>query len=229
MNHQHQLLQNMLTILNRDRDMNSENMNENNRNNNNNNNNENSSSFSTFFSGLLFSGLQSYLQQDRTPLVNHIGRAMQQYMTQPNMEHVMEMINNININGNRNNGNNGNNGNGSAHFHYEYNEYENDDAAYAYRFEEVYIYNNNNQENKESKENLNNEYSGKIVIPCELDEKEKERYSQYDSCSICFEAFNMNDPSLSIALTECKHAYHLQCINEWFKRKKDCPVCRNSL
>lgn len=219
MNREHLLLQNMLSILNRNRDMNSGNE-ENIRNENNNNN----SSFSTFFSGLLFSGLQSYLQQDRAPLVNHI----QHYVTRSNIDRVMEIVQEfqqremMNQNAYENNENNENN---EYHFHYEYND-NNDDIHYAYQYE-AYVH--NNQESKESKENRNNEYNGKIIIPCELEEKERERYSQYDSCSICFESFNLSDPSLSIALTECKHAYHLLCINEWFKRKKDCPVCRKSL
>lgn len=234
MNHQQQQLlqlQNMLSILNRGNDDRNNDTNERNRNdnsyNNNNNNNNNTSSFSTFFSGLFLSGIQSYLQQDRRPIMNHLERAMENYITQSNIDHMMDIIQqNLNENMNDLNENNMNNVNIRHH----YNNNNNDDGYYSYRFEAYYENNENNQNNEnDHKENLNNEYNGKIVIPCELDEKVKERYSQYDSCSICFEDFDLNDPSLSIALTECKHAYHLSCINEWFKRKKDCPVCRKTL
>jgi hypothetical protein len=222
MNHEHQqqLLQNMLSILNRDREMNENIRNiRNERNHRNNRNDRNDSSFSTFFSGLFLSGLQSYLQQDRTPLVNHLERTVQNYITPSNIERMMNVMENIQ---NVHNVHNVHNIQNIQNVHIE-----DDDAAYSYSFEAYY--NQGNEEKKEEKNNEGNEYNGKIIVPCELDEKEKERYVQYDSCAICFEPFNMNDPCLSIALTECKHAYHLQCINEWFKRKKDCPVCRTSL
>ncbi|KAK7245831.1 hypothetical protein RIF29_40683 [Crotalaria pallida] len=47
-----------------------------------------------------------------------------------------------------------------------------------------------------------------------------------DSCSICLEPFNTNDPP---TLTCCKHEYHLHCILEWSQRSKECPICWQSL
>ncbi|OIV95849.1 hypothetical protein TanjilG_06825 [Lupinus angustifolius] len=47
-----------------------------------------------------------------------------------------------------------------------------------------------------------------------------------DSCSICLEPFNTNDPP---TITCCKHEYHLHCILEWSQRSKECPICSQSL
>uniref|UniRef100_A0A1J3FVF9 RING-type E3 ubiquitin transferase n=1 Tax=Noccaea caerulescens TaxID=107243 RepID=A0A1J3FVF9_NOCCA len=43
-----------------------------------------------------------------------------------------------------------------------------------------------------------------------------------DACSICLEAFTLQDPA---TVTSCKHEYHLQCIIEWSQRSKECPIC----
>ncbi|KAE9616793.1 putative transcription factor C2H2 family [Lupinus albus] len=43
-----------------------------------------------------------------------------------------------------------------------------------------------------------------------------------DACSICLEAFSNSDPS---SVTNCKHAFHLQCILEWCQRSSQCPMC----
>lgn len=43
-----------------------------------------------------------------------------------------------------------------------------------------------------------------------------------DSCSICLEPFNSDDPA---TITSCKHEYHLHCILEWSQRSKECPIC----
>ncbi|CAL8991699.1 unnamed protein product [Prunus brigantina] len=46
--------------------------------------------------------------------------------------------------------------------------------------------------------------------------------SYEDSCSICLEPFNCDDPA---TITSCKHEYHLHCILEWSQRSKECPIC----
>ena len=49
---------------------------------------------------------------------------------------------------------------------------------------------------------------------------------QYNECSICLTEFS-NDSEVSV--TKCKHVFHNECIVEWSKYKKDCPVCRKNL
>merc|ERR1712098_673065 len=48
-----------------------------------------------------------------------------------------------------------------------------------------------------------------------------------NNCSICYEVIESKDR----ALTPCapiKHAYHVNCINNWLKENDTCPVCRTS-
>lgn len=51
-------------------------------------------------------------------------------------------------------------------------------------------------------------------------------------CVICFEnLIHKNKKSKSTSINHCTqlsciHCFHFQCINQWFKIKKSCPVCR---
>ena len=45
-------------------------------------------------------------------------------------------------------------------------------------------------------------------------------------CSICLVDFEDDD---SVSLTNCKHLFHNNCITEWSRYKKDCPICRAKL
>ena len=51
--------------------------------------------------------------------------------------------------------------------------------------------------------------------------------NKYDkTCSIClcdYEKDNM------VSTTICHHLFHTDCITEWSRYKKDCPVCRTEL
>ena len=51
----------------------------------------------------------------------------------------------------------------------------------------------------------------------------QESIRKYSSCIICFSDFNKND---KIKILKCGHIYHKECINEWFKKKELCPICR---
>jgi hypothetical protein len=30
-------------------------------------------------------------------------------------------------------------------------------------------------------------------------------------------------------ITQCKHVFHTQCLENWFKQKKECPFCRQEI
>lgn len=41
-------------------------------------------------------------------------------------------------------------------------------------------------------------------------------------CVICLETFDESD---FLVMLPCKHAFHKQCIQEWFKFRFTCPLC----
>uniref|UniRef100_A0A2P2KXD9 Uncharacterized protein MANES_11G102000 n=2 Tax=Rhizophora mucronata TaxID=61149 RepID=A0A2P2KXD9_RHIMU len=43
-----------------------------------------------------------------------------------------------------------------------------------------------------------------------------------DSCVICREDYEDGE---TLTFLSCKHTYHLECINDWLKINKVCPVC----
>ncbi|ESN97514.1 hypothetical protein HELRODRAFT_137876, partial [Helobdella robusta] len=45
----------------------------------------------------------------------------------------------------------------------------------------------------------------------------------FDNCPICLEPFQ--DGSFVFEL-QCGHVFHPQCIDEWFRNARSCPVCR---
>merc|ERR1719146_603485 len=45
-------------------------------------------------------------------------------------------------------------------------------------------------------------------------------------CCCCCENFNAER---TIVRTPCEHYYHLECLGEWLKLAKTCPICRCDL
>jgi hypothetical protein len=43
-----------------------------------------------------------------------------------------------------------------------------------------------------------------------------------NECIICLEEMIKGE---KIKILECGHIYHYNCINDWFKRVKECPIC----
>ena len=54
---------------------------------------------------------------------------------------------------------------------------------------------------------------GYIVVDKEFENNE---------CIICLENMIKDD---KIKILECGHIYHYNCINDWFKKVNECPVC----
>ena len=42
-------------------------------------------------------------------------------------------------------------------------------------------------------------------------------------CSICFNYFKINE---NVKLLQCIHVFHIDCINDWINKSKNCPVCK---
>jgi hypothetical protein len=45
-------------------------------------------------------------------------------------------------------------------------------------------------------------------------------------CSICLQPSSENHRHHSVQLIKCKHVFHVQCIEQWFMRKTECPLCK---
>ena len=45
-------------------------------------------------------------------------------------------------------------------------------------------------------------------------------------CEICLEYFVNGDVLTTIP---CFHVFHPKCINEWFKNKNTCPICKTKI
>ena len=49
----------------------------------------------------------------------------------------------------------------------------------------------------------------------------------YDNkCSVCLLNFTHDS---DITITICNHIFDKECITEWSRYKKECPICRNEL
>lgn len=47
-----------------------------------------------------------------------------------------------------------------------------------------------------------------------------------DTCSICLYGYKQDDKLVKL---NCSHIYHKECIFDWFKKSRNCPLCRLSV
>ena len=47
-----------------------------------------------------------------------------------------------------------------------------------------------------------------------------------DTCSICLYGYKEGEPLVKL---NCSHIYHTECIFDWFKKNRNCPLCRLSV
>ena len=57
-----------------------------------------------------------------------------------------------------------------------------------------------------------------LIPPKTIVEKEFEN----NECIICLEKMIKGE---HIKILNCGHIYHEKCINEWYKKVKECPIC----
>lgn len=58
-------------------------------------------------------------------------------------------------------------------------------------------------------------YGGKQVVE-----------SHDDACTICLERFEKGD---ALRVLQCRHSFHLACVDQWLARSGQCPVCKHSI
>lgn len=50
--------------------------------------------------------------------------------------------------------------------------------------------------------------------------------SHDDACAICLEGFEKGDP---LRVLQCRHSFHLACVDQWLAQSGQCPVCKHSI
>ncbi|KAL3017616.1 hypothetical protein AAZX31_06G289200 [Glycine max] len=66
-------------------------------------------------------------------------------------------------------------------------------------------------------------YGPKIVIG---ESKRLPRPSDQGPCAICLSEYLPKETIRCVP--ECRHCFHVECIDEWLKMSATCPLCRNS-
>ncbi|KAK2663791.1 hypothetical protein Ddye_002365 [Dipteronia dyeriana] len=66
-------------------------------------------------------------------------------------------------------------------------------------------------------------------LPCfeyKVGEAETSRSTSPVDCVICLEIFRVGDKCKS--LPNCRHSFHVHCIDSWLLKTPICPICRTS-
>jgi hypothetical protein len=51
--------------------------------------------------------------------------------------------------------------------------------------------------------------------------------TEFEQCTICME--NFNEHSIVRKINNCRHIFHINCIDTWFETNITCPICRTDL
>lgn len=55
----------------------------------------------------------------------------------------------------------------------------------------------------------------------------KSRFKGSEVCAICLD--NVLEGEICRVLPDCKHVFHLNCVDKWLLKSPVCPVCRSSV
>jgi hypothetical protein len=86
--------------------------------------------------------------------------------------------------------------------------------------------NNNGINNENNRENNNEIFFKKLLEKCNIDKFNKNKYKKYEDCRICLMKFENNE---NILILPCLHIFHNNCIMNWLKNKKTCPLDNQNL
>ena len=65
-----------------------------------------------------------------------------------------------------------------------------------------------------------------IETPIEYTEIQYNENENIDTCSICLYGYKVDEKLVKL---NCSHIYHKECIFDWFKKSRNCPLCRLSV
>ena len=82
----------------------------------------------------------------------------------------------------------------------------------------------------------NNKLTKKYIKMLNNTNKNTKETKINETCSICLEEITLKDyKTKKILVSDCKHIFHTNCINDWVKtritsgNKIDCPICRSNI
>ena len=55
---------------------------------------------------------------------------------------------------------------------------------------------------------------------------EGEEGEEKEMCSVCYCEY---EPDEEVLVLPCKHFYHADCVSQWLRINKTCPVCRQPI
>ena len=84
------------------------------------------------------------------------------------------------------------------------------------------INNNNNNENVDNNET----FFKNLLDICNKDKYNKNKYKKHEDCRICLMKFENNE---NILILPCLHIFHTDCMINWLKNKKTCPLDNQNL
>jgi hypothetical protein len=95
-------------------------------------------------------------------------------------------------------------------------------GIYAYQY---YIQQNNAQQHGSQNRSHSYTYSPPPETPPKSNRKRRRSgTSDSSKCVICQDSL-----SGAVKMLTCEHSFHMDCIKEWLKVKKSCPVCRKDV
>lgn len=65
-----------------------------------------------------------------------------------------------------------------------------------------------------------------VETPIEYNEILFTENETIDTCSICLYGYKEDEKLVKL---NCSHIYHKECIFDWFKKSRNCPLCRLSV
>lgn len=88
------------------------------------------------------------------------------------------------------------------------------------------IGNNSRRSSRRNTDLTNRIIETPIETSIEYTEIQYNENENIDTCSICLYGYKVDEKLVKL---NCSHIYHKECIFDWFKKSRNCPLCRLSV